>query len=269
MGRHSLVIRILVVLALVCALSSRLEAPERVEASTGLFASELTQLANNIQLVNIQITHVMQYSVELQQLLNDVKKMEAIPNQVFGDIEGNLAGLGQVVQGGQALAYNMANLDNSFTSKFGGFGYRPVSSSGTPMNFANSYATWAQTGLDSIQHALSAAGLQSSQLSTTTGLISQFRNMAQGSSSAGEMQALQIGNQIAAEEVNELVELRQLMMADMQSKAAYQSAQIQMAADTTSSANSFFLMKDTGPGSDTWAGTGTMLDDSILVGSSQ
>jgi len=83
------------------------------------------------------------------------------------------------------------------------------------------------------------------------------------------MQALQIGNQIAAEEVSELVELRQLMMADMQSKAAYQSAQIQMAADTTSSANSFFLMKDTGPGSDTWAGTGTMLDDSILVGSSQ
>jgi P-type conjugative transfer protein TrbJ len=50
------------------------------------------------------------------------------------------------------------------------------------------------------------------------------------------MQAIEVGNQIAENQAEQLMKLRQLMMADMQSKAAYQSAMVQ--ADATKQANS-------------------------------
>ena len=45
-----------------------------------------------------------------------------------------------------------------------------------------------------------------------------------------------LGNQIAENQSEQLMKLRQLMMADMQSKAAFQGAQVQ--ADATRQANS-------------------------------
>ena len=41
------------------------------------------------------------------------------------------------------------------------------------------------------------------------------------------MQAAQVGNQIAEQQVEQLMALRQLMLVDLQSKQAYQAEQIQ------------------------------------------
>ena len=41
------------------------------------------------------------------------------------------------------------------------------------------------------------------------------------------MQAIQIGNEIAEQQVEQLMALRQLMLVDLESKQAYQAEQIQ------------------------------------------
>ena len=46
---------------------------------------------------------------------------------------------------------------------------------------------------------------------------------SQSTTAVGRMQALEVGNQIAENQAEQLMKLRQLMMADMQSKAAFQS----------------------------------------------
>lgn len=203
-------------------------------------ATEFTQILNHIQLLFQYEQQVQQYSTQLQQYQTQLKNAATLPTQSFGPIQQDLMGLQQSVQGGQAISYAMGNLDSQFTSKFGGYGYHPT------QNYAQDYANLAQTSLDSTQHALDAAGLQSSQFSTEQGLLDQLNTMSQ--SSDGQLQAVQVGNQIASEQIQQLMKLRELMMADMQSKAAFQATQTQMAATQTSDVNGFFQAKPGGIG---------------------
>ena len=59
-------------------------------------------------------------------------------------------------------------------------------------------------------------------------VMDQLKVMAQ--TSDGRLLALQVSNQIAHEQVDQLMKLRQLMLADLQSKQAYQAMMIQQDA---------------------------------------
>jgi type IV secretion system protein TrbJ len=72
---------------------------------------------------------------------------------------------------------------------------------------------------------LRAAGLQGQQLNNAQAVLAQLRSMSTGA--GGQMQAVEVGNQIAEQQVEQLMSLRQLMLTDLQSKQAYQAEQIQ------------------------------------------
>ena len=59
-------------------------------------------------------------------------------------------------------------------------------------------------------------------------------------SSEGRMKALQVANQIAEQQVQQLMKLRQLILADLQSKQAFQAAQIQKQAASEAATERFF-----------------------------
>lgn len=181
-------------------------------------ASEMTQILNNVQLVLQYSQQVEQYYTQLQQYERQIKDGTIVGTQFFGPIRTDLTGLQSIVQRGNSLSYAMGNLDSQFTSKFASLGYAPTT------NFASRYAQWSKTSMDSTQSALDAAGLQNQQLSSEQDLIEQLQDMSQ--SSDGQLKAIQVGSQIAAMQVQELMKLRQLMMADMQSKASFQAQQI-------------------------------------------
>ena len=181
-------------------------------------ASEFTQLLNNVQLVMQYSQQVQQYYTQLQQLERQLKDGTIVGTQLFGPIRSDLTGLQQIVQRGNALSYAMASLDSQFTNRFAAVGYTPSTS------YAERYAVWSKTTMDTTQAALDAAGLQGKQLSSEEDLIEQLQSMSQ--SSDGQLKAIQVGSQIAAMQVQELMKLRQLMMADMQAKAAFQAQQI-------------------------------------------
>lgn len=181
-------------------------------------ASELTQILNNVQLVLQYSQQVEQYYTQLNQYERQIKDGTIIGTQFFGPIRSDLTGLQSVVQRGNSLSYAMGNLDSQFTSKFAALGYAPTTS------YASRYAQWSKTSMDTTQSALDAAGLQGQQLSSEQDLVEQLQDMSQNSD--GQLKAIQVGSQIAAMQVQELMKLRQLMMADMQSKAAFQAQQI-------------------------------------------
>lgn len=58
-------------------------------------------------------------------------------------------------------------------------------------------------------------------------------------SADGQLKAIQVGNQIAEQQVQQMLKLRQLMMADLQSKAAFQNNQI-MQQNQAAQARKFF-----------------------------
>ncbi len=192
----------------------------------GVFATEFTQLLNYIELVGQLEQQALMVENQLAQIANQVKHGLPIPNQLFGTVAADITNLNQIVNTGQSLSYTMGNLDGAFRLRFPGYS--------SSINYGQSYQTWSQTSLDSTRGALNTAGLQNSQFNSDEALLETLKG--QSESAVGRMQAIEVGNQIAENQSEQLMKLRQLMMADMQSKASYQGALVQ--AEATKQANS-------------------------------
>jgi P-type conjugative transfer protein TrbJ len=199
----------------------------------GVFATEYTQLLNYAELAGQLEKQVLMVENQLNQLADMAKHGITITDQLFGTVASDINNLNQIVKTGQALSYTMSNLDGTFRLRFPGY------SSST--NYGQSYQTWSQTSLDSTLGALSAAGLQNSQFNSDEALLKTLQGQSQ--SAVGRMQAIEVGNQIAENQAEQLMKLRQLMMADMQSKASYQGALVQ--AEATKQANSDLFFNQT------------------------
>ena len=194
-------------------------------------STETTQLLNYAQLLAQYIRQGEQLSQEILQLREMVRNGRALPNQVFGSVMADLNQLAAVVQGGRALAYSMASLDSEFRSRFPGYGYKAGA-------YYRDYRVWSQTTLDTTLSTLRAAGLQGQQLQSEQSVLAALRNMAK--SANGRMQAIEVGNQISEQTVEQLMKLRQLMLVDLQSKQAFQAAQIQNEAQSHAATEQFF-----------------------------
>ena len=181
-------------------------------------ATEWRQILNHVQLIQSYIRQGLQLANELKHYQLALKESLIQPNQVFGVIQQDLGQLAQLVQGGRALAYSMANLDAQFRNTFTGYGFRT-------QGYYQDYQKWSQTSLDTTLNSLKAAGFHGQQLQSQQGILAALR--AQSTGAGGEVQAIEVGNQIAEQQVEQLMALRQLMLVDLQSKQAYQAEQIQ------------------------------------------
>jgi P-type conjugative transfer protein TrbJ len=206
-----------------------LQAPQPVQG--GAFATEMTQILNHGQLLMQYFRQGVQLQEEIKQTVDMIKNSKILTNQVYGAISSELNSLHSVVQGGMSLAYSMANIDALFRTRFPGYGYSAT-------GYYQKYKTWSQTSLDTTLGALKAAGLQSQQMNSEQAVLDSLRSMAKASD--GRMEALQVMGQIAEQQVQQLMKLRELMMADMSSKQSYQAAMIQKQAATEAATERFF-----------------------------
>ena len=101
----------LIVLVLI-ALSG--QAPQPAEA--GAFATEATQFLNHGQLVMQYIRQGEQLSNEIKMYADMLRNVRPLPDQVFGPVSADINALAAIVQGGQALAYSLGNLDADLPS---------------------------------------------------------------------------------------------------------------------------------------------------------
>ena len=196
----------------------------------GVFATEYTQLLNYVELIGALEKQVMMVENQLTEIADMTKHGITISNQLFGTVGSDIANLRQIVNTGQALSYTMSNMDGAFRLRFPGYS--------TSTNYGQAYQTWSQTSLDSTLGALNAAGLQNSQFNSDTAVLQTLQQ--QSTSAVGRMQALEVGNQIAENQSEQLMKLRQLMMADMQSKASYQGSLVQAEATKQANSDAFF-----------------------------
>ena len=203
--------------------------PLRVEA--GAFALETTQWLNHAELVLQYLRQGEQLSNELNMYADMVKNSRILSSQTFGAITNDLNALAAIVQGRQALAYSLGNLDQLFRQTFPGYAYN----AGT---YYTQYRNWSQTSLDTTLGTLRAAGLQGQQLQSEQAVLDSLR--ASLESSDGRLEAIQAVGDISEQQVEQLMKLRELMMADMSSKQAYQAAIIQQQAASEAAAQQFF-----------------------------
>lgn len=213
-----------------CALAiASLCAP--TEATLGDYAREWTQIANRVQLASQYIRQGQELRQKILMVLDMARNTMRLPMLIFGPIMAEIGAFHSVVREGQALAYSMANLDVEFRRRFQGWGYRPG-------EFYREYQQWSRTTLDGTLGVLKAANLQATQMESEEQVLRQLRTMSE--TSEGRMQAAQVGLQLAEQQVQQLMKLRSLMLADIQSKQSFQAWQMQQATNGAAGEQRFF-----------------------------
>ncbi|MCJ2877555.1 P-type conjugative transfer protein TrbJ [Rhizobium pusense] len=189
-------------------------------------ATEWTQLANNTELislvgksaeqVNNQITQISQLAEQIQNQLNIYKNMlqntAQLPNHIWGQVENDLKNLQSIVNQGQGVAFSMGNVDDVLKQRFQSFADMK-SNLPDGASFSTTYQSWSDTNRDTIAGTLKAANLTAAQFSSEESTMSQLRSMSE--SADGQMKALQVGHQIAAQQVAQMQKLRGLVSQQM------------------------------------------------------
>ncbi|WP_404406905.1 P-type conjugative transfer protein TrbJ [Pelagibacterium halotolerans] len=199
-------------------------------------ATEFTQILNNGELIALGGQNAEQIANQVTQITNQVEQIQnqlkmyqnmldniaKLPDHVWGEAMQNLNQLQSVVQQGQGIAFSMGNLDDVLRDRFQSYA---DFQSGLPNgeDFSSTYETWSDTNRDTIAGTLAAAGLTAEQFSTEESTMSQLRSQSQ--SAIGQMQALQVGHEIAAQQVGQMQKLRGLVSQQMTMMGTWYSSE--------------------------------------------
>lgn len=174
------------------------------------------QLGEYAQQVNTALNTADQLRVNIQQYNDMIKQGIQLPDRVFNQITNDLNRVTGVYNDARSLGRNLSNLDNKFKEQFGGY-EKYLASKGQPTG--DLYKRWATQGLDNARTAMKAAGMNTSTFASEDAMLSQIVNRSQ--TAAGRMQAIQAGNEIAAQNVQQLQKLRDLVATQIQLQGNY------------------------------------------------
>ncbi len=200
-------------------------------------ATEFTQLANNAELIKLlessgvqvenQVKQISQLAEQIQNQLsiyeNMLQNTAQLPNHIWGQVEGDLKKLQRVVSQGEGVAFSMGNVDDVLKQRFQSYA---DFKSNLPIGetFSSSYQTWSDTNRDTIAGTLKAANLTADQFSSEESTMNSLRSMSE--TADGQMKALQVGHQVAAQQVAQMQKLRGLVSQQMTMMGTwYQSEQ--------------------------------------------
>lgn len=189
-------------------------------------ATEWTQLANNAQLIDLlkssgiqvdnQITQIGQLAEQIQNQLkiyeNMLQNTAQLPDHIWGRVEGDLNRLRSIVEQGQGISFSMANADDVLKQRFKSYADLKTNLPNAE-SFSSSYQSWSDTNRDTISGTLKAASLTADQFDSEEDTMSSLRGMSE--SADGQMKALQVGHQIAAQQVAQMQKLRGLVSQQM------------------------------------------------------
>ncbi|MBB3525960.1 P-type conjugative transfer protein TrbJ [Rhizobium laguerreae] len=214
-------------LACLAAAALTIGAAGAVQAGTATgAATEWTQLANNTQLVDLmkssgiqvdnQLTQISQLAEQIQNQLkiyeNMLQNTAQLPDHVWGQVESDLNQLRSVVDQGQGIAFSMGNADDVLQQRFQSYADLKTN---LPSNatFSSTYQSWSNTNRDTIASSLKAASLTADQFESEEDTMSSLRSMSE--TADGQMKALQVGHEIAAQQVAQMQKLRGLVSQQM------------------------------------------------------
>ncbi|CAN7676337.1 P-type conjugative transfer protein TrbJ [Pararhizobium sp. LjRoot255] len=189
-------------------------------------ATEFTQLANNAELIKLlessgvqvenQVKQISQLAEQIQNQLsiyeNMLQNTAQLPNHIWGQVEGDLKKLQGVVSQGEGIAFSMGNVDDVLKQRFQSYADFK-SNLPTGETFSSSYQSWSDTNRDTIAGTLKAANLTADQFSSEESTMTSLRSMSENAD--GQMKALQVGHQIAAQQVAQMQKLRGLVSQQM------------------------------------------------------
>lgn len=158
-----------------------------------IFARQLQQLRQQTQAV----------LTEAQQLRNMIQNTTGGSGGVWQSNQSLLDELGSIIEQQGGLSYTLANLQGQFQQQFPGYV--------VPANPDRQRAQNTAVTLDTLNGTLAVAQAQARNFANEQALLAELE--ARNTTATGRMQALQVGNEIALQQAQQVQMLRQLIAA--------------------------------------------------------
>ena len=167
-----------------------------------------------------------------------------LPDLMFGSIAADLKSVVNIYNRSQALGRQIQNMDSQFNTVFPGFEYylyQAANSAEVPAQ--DRYQKWSQQGRDNVKTAMEATNLNTSTFESEDAQLG--RMVARSQSAVGRMQAVQAGNEIASQNVQQLQKLRDLLATQINMQGNYMAQQGDRKAASEAAEQQFEARKNT------------------------
>ncbi|GAA4771393.1 P-type conjugative transfer protein TrbJ [Stakelama sediminis] len=173
------------------------------------YAQNVLTAARTLEQITHQITSLQN---EAQMLINQAKNLASLPYSALQTLQQNVQRTQQLLQQAQGIAFNVQQIDQMFTQKYGN-----VSMSTTDKQMvADARSRWQNT-VGGLQDAMRVQAGVVANIDTNRTQMSALVSQSQGAS--GALQATQAGNQILALQSQQLSDLVALLASNGRANA--------------------------------------------------
>ena len=173
------------------------------------YAQNVLTAARTLEQITNQITSLQN---EAQMLINQAKNLASLPYSALQTLQQNVQRTQQLLQQAQGIAFNVQQIDQMFTQKYGN-----VSMSTTDKQMvADARSRWQNT-VGGLQDAMRVQAGVVANIDTNRTQMSALVSQSQGAT--GALQATQAGNQILALQSQQLSDLVALLASNGRANA--------------------------------------------------
>jgi P-type conjugative transfer protein TrbJ len=188
---------------------------------TGLINSGLLQ---QIEMVQKQTETVAAQLKQYDEMIKQTEYLQKQGKKLEGSWDWNnavtrLEELESLIKQGKALSFIMTEYDEQFSERFKDY---DAYKKDKKVSYEEEYQSWSRTNLDTINSSLKAANIQAEEFKSEDEVIKTLKQ--KGETAEGQMQAIEVGNQLAAKQIEQNQKLRLLMMNQMRMQGAYLAA---------------------------------------------
>lgn len=202
------------------------------------------QMYEYAEAVNTQLNTAQQLQTQIQQYQNMVTQGLSLPNSMFGSIAADLQSVVNIYTKSQALGRQIQNMDSQFNTQFPGFeSYLNQAANSAAVPARDRYQKWSEQGRDNVKTAMEAANLNTGTFESEDAQLARMVSRSQ--SAAGRMQAIQAGNEIASQNVQQLQKLRDLVATQINMQGNYMAQQGDRTAASEAAEQQFEARKNT------------------------
>ena len=202
------------------------------------------QMYEYAEAVNTQLNTAQQLQTQIQQYQNLVTQGLSLPNSMFGSIAADLQSVVNIYTKSQALGRQIQNMDSQFNTQFPGFeSYLNQAANSAAVPARDRYQKWSEQGRDNVKTAMEAANLNTGTFESEDAQLARMVSRSQ--SAAGRMQAIQAGNEIASQNVQQLQKLRDLVATQINMQGNYMAQQGDRTAASEAAEQQFEARKNT------------------------
>lgn len=177
--------------------------------------TEITQIMNNVQLVNQYQKQIQQFVTQGQQFEAQLRNMEKNPSSVMaGDASALINSIGRTMTAGQSMGGSLAQIDKNFAAKFG---------NPTAASYSENFSSWTNTSKDTLQASMRSAGMRRDQYGSDAAALSALYDESQAT--GGTVAAVQTLSKINLKQIEQMQGLGDLMATQNIASSTYMAAQ--------------------------------------------